>query len=95
MVDYGRRKTALTEVPQQSLHRPRGGISQCADRVSLDFLGQLLEHLNLALMRPTDDEAVHHLLKPGGALTARRALTARLVLVELWCVRRRGSARAP
>lgn len=74
----------LTEVPQQTLNRPSGSISQRANGVSLNLLGQLLKHLNLPLVSPSNDKAIHHLLEPGGTLAARSALSARLVLVELY-----------
>ena len=76
-------REGLTEVPQESLNRPRRRVSESADRMPLNLLGQLVEHIDLPLVRAALDEPVHHLLEPGRALAARRALSARLVLVEL------------
>ena len=47
------------------------------------YLRELKKHVNLALMTTSLDETVHHVHHPGGTLSARCALTARFVLVEL------------
>lgn len=54
-----------------------------ANCVALDLLGQLLQHVNLPLATLTLLKSLHDLLSPLAALTARRALTARLVSVEV------------
>ena len=53
------------------------------DSVTLDLLGELLHHVNLAGAGLTLLESVHDLLGPLATLTAWSALTARLVVVEL------------
>ena len=50
--------------------------------MTLDLLGELLHHVNLASASLTLLKSVHDLLGPLAALTARSALTARLVVVE-------------
>lgn len=71
------------EVPDQTLDGPGEGLAEGADGVALNLLGELLHHVDLALARGAGLEAVHDLLGPLGALTAGRALAARLVVVEL------------
>ena len=51
--------------------------------MTFKLLGQLPEHVDLTVGATTLDESVHHVGRPGGALSARCALTTRLVLVEL------------
>ena len=77
------------EVADQALNRPRGGVTERADGVALDLLCQLPEHVNLSLLEVTAHHALHHLVDPRGALAARRALAARLVLVEVRQTRNR------
>ena len=72
-----------TEVTDQTLDRPGKGLTQSADSVALDLLGELLHHVDFTSAGLALLEAVHDLLGPLGTLTARSALTARLVVVEL------------
>jgi hypothetical protein len=71
------------EVSDQTLNGPGESLTESADGVTLDLLGELLHHVDLT--RPSGSllEAVHDLLGPLGALATRSALTARLVVVEL------------
>ena len=62
---------------------PCCSISERTDRVPFDLLGELVHHVDLALCRASLDHAVHELGKPRCALSAGRALAARLVRVEL------------
>mmetsp|Transcript_29325 Transcript_29325/g.50220 ORF Transcript_29325/g.50220 Transcript_29325/m.50220 type:complete len:387 (+) Transcript_29325:480-1640(+) len=78
------------EGADESLHGPRGRVAQGADRVAFDLIGELLEHVDLLELGVARDEAVHDVGHPRGALAARRALAARLVLVELGQTRDRG-----
>mmetsp|Transcript_8692 Transcript_8692/g.31830 ORF Transcript_8692/g.31830 Transcript_8692/m.31830 type:complete len:389 (-) Transcript_8692:993-2159(-) len=71
------------EVPNQPLHRPRRGVAQRADRVPLDLLRELLKHVDLLQSRVPLLHAFHDVVEPPGALAARRALPARLVLVKV------------
>lgn len=63
--------------------RSMTGLKLTADGVALDLLGQLLKHINLALVADALLEAGHDLLGPLAALTAGRALSAGLVSVEV------------
>ena len=72
-----------SEVSDEPLHRPRRRISQRADGVSLDLSCELIQHLNLGQLGLALGHARHHVVQPRRALTARGALTARLVLVEV------------
>lgn len=71
-----------TEVADQTLDGPSEGLTQSTDGVTLDLLGELLEHVDFALAGISGLETLHHLHGPFAALTAGSALTARLVLVE-------------
>jgi hypothetical protein len=72
-----------TEVADQTLDGPGKGLTQSADGVALDLLGELLHHIDLTSAGLALLETVHDLLGPLGTLTARGALAARLVVVEL------------
>src|SRR5689334_4432230 len=72
-----------TEVADQALHRPRGGVAQRADGVAFDLIGDLLEGIDLGQRRLAFDHASHHAREPTTAFAARRALAAALVLVEI------------
>jgi hypothetical protein len=71
------------EVTDQTLDGPGKGLTQSADGVALDLLGELLHHVDFTSAGLALLETVHDLLSPLGTLTARSALTARLVVVEL------------
>jgi hypothetical protein len=71
------------EVPDETLQRPSKRLSERANSVALNLLGELLKHVDFALARLALVEAVHDLVGPLGALTAGRALAAGLVVVEL------------
>ena len=71
------------EVAHEALDGPRGGVAERADRAALDLLGELEQHVDLALVPTAFGEAVHHVHHPGRAFAAGRALAAGLVLVEL------------
>src|SRR3954471_24205453 len=71
------------EMPDQALDRPGGGVAQRADRMALDLLGdveQLIDRLDLGVAGP---QFLHDPPHPAGALTARGALAAALMLVEI------------
>ncbi len=71
------------EVLDEALYGPSSGITKGANGVAFNLLRQLEKHINLGLLSVTDNESAHHLVEPSGALTARRALSAGLVLVEV------------
>lgn len=66
----------------KTLDGPGEGLSQSADGVALDLLGELLEHVDFTLLGVAGFETLHHLKRPLASLAARRALAAALVLVE-------------
>jgi hypothetical protein len=72
-----------TEVADQTLDGPGEGLAQSANGVALDLLGELLHHIDLTSAGLALLETVHDLLGPLGTLTARGALAARLMVVEL------------
>lgn len=72
-----------TEVAHETLDGPGSGLTQSADGVALDLLGELEDHVDLAVLSLASVQTVHHLQQPGGTLTAGSALTAGLVLEEV------------
>ena len=72
-----------SEVSNESLHRPRGGVTQSTDSVTFDLVGQLFEHVDLSEVGVSEFHTLQHIDHPASALAARGALTAGLVLVEL------------
>src|SRR5215472_12930446 len=71
----------VTEVRDQTLDRPRRRVSQCADGVALDLLGDLKQHVDLALVCAALGHAGQHAPHPSCSLAAGRALAAALMLV--------------
>lgn len=59
------------------------GIVRTANSVTLNLLGQLLQHINLTLSSLSLLKSLHDLLRPLAALSARCALAATLVSVEV------------
>lgn len=72
-----------SEVTDKTLDGPGESLSQSADSVSLNLLGELLEHVNLPLTSLTLLKSGHDLLRPLAALSAGCALAATLVAVEV------------
>lgn len=72
-----------SEVTDKTLDRPGKSLTQSADSVTFDLLGELLEHVNLPLTALTLLESAHDLLSPLAALSARSALAATFVAVEV------------
>src|SRR3954463_15067217 len=64
------------EVPQQALHRPGRAVAERADGVTLDLLGHVHQHVDLAPVRAAFGHAHQHAPHPAHALAARRALAA-------------------
>ena len=54
-----------------------------ADCVAFDFFGDLMEHIDLLHPGIARHHAVHYAIDPAEAFTARRALAAALVHVEI------------
>src|SRR5206468_5576015 len=63
--------------------RPRGGVALSADGVALDLFGDVDELVDVADLGVAFAQPLHHPPHPARALTARRALAAALVLVEV------------
>ena len=70
------------KVAHETLDGPRGGVAERADGMTLDLAAELVDHVDLVAVRLASDKALHHIVEPGGALAARRALAAALVLVK-------------
>src|SRR5215467_8423033 len=73
----------VAEVLDHRAHRHRGRVAQCADRAALDVVGHRVQQVDVAHLSLPVLDAVDHAPRPAGALTARRALSAALVLVEV------------
>jgi hypothetical protein len=67
----------------QALDRPGRGVAERADGVAFDLLGDVQQHVDLALVGAALRPCAHHAPHPAGAFAARRALAAALVLVEI------------
>src|SRR5215470_19402028 len=73
----------VAEVAEQPLHRPGGAVTEGADRVPFDLLGDLHQHVDLALVGAAFGHAGQHAPHPSHALPARRTLAAALVFVKI------------
>src|SRR6516164_1948411 len=73
----------------QALDRPRRGIAERADGVALDLLGDLKQHVDLALVRAALGHAAENPPHPPRSLAARGALATALMLVEIGDARNR------
>src|ERR1700691_2857572 len=62
-----------TEMADQPLDRPRGGVCQRADGVGLDLVGYFQQHVDLALLGLACGHALHPPPHPPGANAPRRA----------------------
>merc|ERR1711959_551650 len=71
------------EVSNQTLHRPRCGISEGTDGVTFDLLRDFVQHINLLDPCVTHSHLFHHGEEPRSPFSARGALSTRLVLVEI------------
>src|SRR5579859_1122711 len=72
-----------TEVHEEALDRPGGGIAQAADGVTLDLAGDVEQQVDLLRLGLAGDHPLHDPPHPAGALAAGGALAAALVLVEV------------
>src|SRR4030081_682900 len=73
----------VTEMRDQPLDRPRRRIAERADGVTLDLLGDIEQHVDLALVGAALGHPGQHTPHPPRALAAGRALAAALMLVEI------------
>src|ERR1700748_3383826 len=64
----------MTEMRDQALDWPGGGIAERADRVALYLLGDLQQHIDLALVGAAIGHARQHAPHPACTLAARCAL---------------------
>src|SRR5690606_23237377 len=72
----------VPEVLQEALHRPGGRVPERADRVALDLVRDVHEHVQIRPRALAFDDSGQHAPEPAGAFAARRALAARLRHVE-------------
>src|SRR3954447_1748859 len=70
------------EVANQALHRPGRSVAERADGVTLDFLGDVQQQVDLLQLGTALRHPRHHPPQPAGSFAARRALPAGLVHVE-------------
>src|SRR5262245_13444277 len=71
-----------TELRREGPGRHGRTVGQGADGVALDVVGHVEEEVDVPGRRAADLEAAQHAGEPPGALAARRALPARLVVEE-------------
>src|SRR5262249_59761498 len=72
----------MTEMADEALNRPCGGIAQRANRVALDLIGYIEKHIDLPLLRTAFGHAGENAPHPAGTLAAGRTLATRLLLVK-------------
>ena len=65
-----------------NLNRPGSCITQCTDGVSLDLLGQLPDHVDLARLGPAIHESPHYLVQPVTSFSAGSALKQQTTLSQ-------------
>src|SRR5205823_8660473 len=70
------------EMPDQSLNRPRGRVTQGADGVPFDFLADLLQEIDFGAYRVANHQPVHDAPHPAAAFPAGRTLAAGFVLID-------------
>src|SRR4051794_16996443 len=73
----------VAEVPDRALDRAHRAVGKRAERAAEDVVALVEQQVEVTLLADALLELGEHLHQPPGALTARRALAARLVLVEL------------
>ena len=73
----------VTEMANEALDRPGRRIAQCADRMALDLIGDIQQHIDLALLGAPIRHAGQDPPHPARAFAAGRALAAALMLVEI------------
>src|SRR5210317_164558 len=69
-------------VVNETLYRPCRRIAKRADRMSLDLVRDIHEHIHIGRLATTRQNPSYHAIHPAGALAARSALTARLRVIE-------------
>ena len=62
------------EMPNEALNGPSSRVAERTNRVALDLLCELPNHVDLRRLRFALDKAPHDLVEPIAALAARRAL---------------------
>src|SRR5262245_59971578 len=72
----------VAEVAQHALHRPGRGVGEGADRLALHLRRDAEQHREVLGAALAALDALDDLVHPAGALTALRALPARLVAEE-------------
>src|SRR5580700_3950547 len=69
-------------VLQETLHRPRRGVTEGADGVPFDAVGDVEQQPQILAPRFAGQHSLQQPVHPAGAFAARRALAAGLGLVE-------------
>src|SRR6056297_4165844 len=70
----------IAEVTDQALYRPGRRVAKGTNRVTLDLLGHVEQHVDLLDIRLAAHQPVHHPHHPARALATGGALSAALVL---------------
>ena len=73
----------VTEMSDQPLNGPGGGIPKGANCMAFHLFGDIEQHINFVRFRITGHQPLHHTHHPACAFTARRALSAAFMLVKL------------
>ena len=67
----------------QPLDGPCRRVTKGADRVTFNLFCNIMQNINFRSISITTDQAIHHPVHPARAFTARGALTAGFMLVEI------------
>src|SRR5512134_2006728 len=66
----------VPEMTDEALHGPRRGVAQRADRVALDLVGDVDQHVDVGLAPLAGQDPPQRAIEPARAFAARRALAA-------------------
>ena len=73
----------MSEILNEPLYWPGGGVSQSADGVSFNLPSDFLKHVNFCKVGVSHLHSLQHVNQPGGSLSAGSALAATLVSVKM------------
>src|SRR3989304_3923981 len=73
----------IAEPSDHRLHGPGSGFTEGTDRIPLDVVRNIHQHVHVLLPPLTPQESVQDFLQPSRPFATRSALTARFMMIEL------------
>ena len=73
----------ITEMLNHGAHRHGGRVTQCADRASLNVVGEIIEQIQVFQATFSCFDPMNDTVKPSRAFTAGRALAAGFFIVKI------------